>query len=99
MSDDKTLDTIREVVWAISQPVAQQQMPAVDPADLRAVFSDAGTALYGSGEASGPPEQSRATRAAELASREQSAAEGRKAALKRRPGELTERKQQLFSAY
>jgi cell division GTPase FtsZ len=67
MTDDKALDTIREVIWAISQPVAQQQMPAVDPADVRSVLIDAGTGLYGSGEASGPPTQGRATRAAELA--------------------------------
>ena len=67
MSDDKALDTIREVVWAISQPNAQQQMPAVDIADLRSALVNAGTALYGSGEASGPPAQGRATRAAEIA--------------------------------
>jgi len=35
MSEDKALDTIREVIWAISQPTAQQQMPAIDVADLR----------------------------------------------------------------
>jgi cell division GTPase FtsZ len=64
---DKALDTIRDVIWAISQPNAQQQMPAVDIADLRSALVDAGTGLYGSGEASGPPKQGRATRAAELA--------------------------------
>ena len=67
MPDDKALDTIREVIWAISQPNAQQQMPGVDIADLRTVLLDAGTALYGSGEASGQPKQGRATRAAEAA--------------------------------
>jgi cell division GTPase FtsZ len=67
MSGDKALDTIREVIWTISQPNAQQHMPAVDVADLRTVLVDAGTALYGSGEASGQPEQGRATKAAEIA--------------------------------
>jgi cell division GTPase FtsZ len=67
MSDDKALDTIRDVIWAISQPVAQQQMPAVDPADVRSALIDAGVGLYGSGEASGDPGQGRATRAAEIA--------------------------------
>ena len=39
----------------------------VDPADLRAIFKDAGPAVFGEGEASGQPEQGRATRAAEIA--------------------------------
>jgi hypothetical protein len=42
-------------------------MPAVDIADLRSTLVNAGTGLYGSGDASGQPEQGRATRAAELA--------------------------------
>ena len=65
--NDKALDTIRDVIGAISQPNAQQHMPGVDIADLRTVLRDAGTALYGSGEVSGQPEQGRATRAAEIA--------------------------------
>jgi cell division GTPase FtsZ len=67
MTDDKALDTIREVIWAISQPVEQQNLIGIDTADVRSALIDAGTGLYGSGEASGPPDQGRARRAAELA--------------------------------
>jgi cell division GTPase FtsZ len=67
MTDDKALDTIREVIWTISQPVAQQNLIGIDPADVRSALIDAGTGLYGSGEVAGPPDQGRAKRATELA--------------------------------
>ena len=39
----------------------------VDLADFRAILKDAGPAVFGEGEASGQPEQGRATKAAEIA--------------------------------
>ncbi len=64
MTEKDALDMVAGVIKAMAGPVAGVDMPAVDVADMRAVFKEAGGALYGSGEATG---EGRATRAAVLA--------------------------------
>ncbi|MFT4012699.1 MAG: hypothetical protein QM682_04685 [Paracoccus sp. (in: a-proteobacteria)] len=67
MQDDFALNRIAEVIQAMTQPVARQSLPAVDLADMRAVFTEAGPALHGTGTAFGKPGDGRAARAAQLA--------------------------------
>ena len=68
MSDDPAHDEIAAVIRATTSLVTNEpNLVGFDFADLREAFKDGGNAVFGEGEAAGPPEEGRATRAAEAA--------------------------------
>ena len=68
MTDDPALDEIAAVIRATTSLVTNEpNLIGFDFAELRDAFKDGGTAVFGQGEAAGPPKEGRATKAAEIA--------------------------------
>jgi hypothetical protein len=68
MSDDPAQDRITAVIRAITTLTTNQpNIVGFDSSDYQYVFREGGRAVFGEGEAAGPPKEGRATRAAEAA--------------------------------
>jgi cell division GTPase FtsZ len=64
MAKDPALDRIADVVRAISTSIPGQPGGTTDLTDLRIVLENAGVAVFGQGEATGPGRATLATEAA-----------------------------------